>query len=201
MKRLLLLSSLAIIACASPLLAQPTGCTVVAPGVADGTFEAGVPWPAWTVQTSTNFGTPNCDIASCGTGGGAGAPFAGNNWSWFGGIPAAETATLGQNVTIPPGPFLFVRHQFRVGAVATPFTDTLTVRVDGTVQVTYPEPTVADPAYTQRYVNVTAFANGAPHALLYTYIGPTTGTANFLIDNVELVTCTTPVELLDFNIG
>ena len=35
--------------------------------LADGTFEAGDPWPAWTIQTSTVFGSPLCDTDFCGT--------------------------------------------------------------------------------------------------------------------------------------
>lgn len=177
--------------------AQPTGCTPVAPGVQDGTFEAGSPWSLWTVQTSTNFGTPICDLLSCGT---SVPPFAGTNWAWFGGAVAAESATLGQSITIPPGPFLFLHFQLRIQAVTAPFTDTLDVRVDGNTLTTFTEPSVAEPAYSERYVNVTAFANGGPHALLFSYSGPTTGVANFLVDNVELLTCTTPVELQDFRI-
>jgi hypothetical protein len=177
--------------------AQPTGCTPVSPGVQDGTFEAGSPWALWTVQTSTNFGTPLCDTLSCGT---AVPPFAGTNWAWFGGAIAAENATLGQTITIPPGLFLFLRFQMRIQGVTTPFTDTLAVRVDGNTLATFVEPAVAEPAYTERYLNVTAFANGGPHALLFAYSGPTTGVANFLVDNVELVTCATPVELQDYRI-
>jgi hypothetical protein len=177
--------------------AQPTGCTTVSPGVQDGTFEAGAPWPAWPVQTSTNFGTPICDTLTCGT---MVPPDAGTNWAWFGGAVAAETATLGQTITIPPGPFLFVHFRMRIQGVTTPFTDTLTVRVDGNTVATFVEPPTAEPAYTDRYVNVTAFANGGAHALLFSYNGPTTGVANFLVDNVDLLTCTTPVELQDFRI-
>ena len=177
--------------------AQPTGCNPVIPGVQDGTFEAGPNWPLWTVQTSTNFGTPNCDTLSCGT---TVPPFAGTNWAWFGGSIAAENATLGQTITIPPGLFLFVRFRMRIQGVTAPFTDTLEVRVDAGTLATFTEPAVAEPAYTERYVNVTAFANGGPHALLFAYTGPTTGVANFLVDNVELLTCATPVELQDFRI-
>jgi hypothetical protein len=177
--------------------AQPTGCTTVSPGVLDGTFEGGFPWPQWTVQTSTNFGTPICDTLSCGT---AVPPFAGTNWAWFGGAVAAENATLGQTFVIPPGPFLFVRFRLRIHFVTAPFTDTLDVRVDGNTLTTFLEPATAEPTYTERYVNVTAFANGSPHALLFAYNGPTTGTANFLVENVELLSCTTPVELQDFRI-
>lgn len=177
--------------------AQPTGCTTVSPGVLDGTFEAGSPWAQWTVQTSTNFGTPICDTLTCGT---VAPPFAGTNWAWFGGAVAAENATLGQTFSIPPGPFLFVRFRMRIQGVTAPFTDTLDVRVDGNTLTTFVEPATAEPSYTERYINVTAFANGSPHALLFVYAGPTTGVANFLVDNVELLTCTTPVELQDFRI-
>jgi len=65
--------------------ATPTASPSCTPSerIVDGTFEAGTPWPAWTVQTSTNFGTALCNTAGCGTGGGTAAPFAGDNWAWF----------------------------------------------------------------------------------------------------------------------
>lgn len=81
-----------------------------------------------------------------------------------------------------------------------PFTDVLVVRVDGLPQATFVEPPVAEPAYTERYVNVTAFANSSGHGIQFFYSGPTTGTANFLVDNIELVTCTTPVELQSYSV-
>ena len=71
--------------------------------ILDPTFEAGDPWPDWTTQTGTEFGTPLCDLATCGDGGGSAPPFAGNNWAWFGGFPAPQIETLGQVVTIPNG--------------------------------------------------------------------------------------------------
>jgi hypothetical protein len=177
--------------------AQPTGCTTVSPGVQDGTFEAGFPWTLWTVQTSTNFGTPICDTLSCGT---SVPPFAGTNWAWFGGSIAAETSTAGQTITIPTGMFKFIRFRLRIQGVTAPFTDTLEVRVDGTPLATFVEPATAEATYTERYVNVTSLANGGPHALLFAYNGPTTGVANFLVDNVELLNCTTPVDLQEFRI-
>jgi hypothetical protein len=177
--------------------AQPTGCTPVSPGVQDGTFEAGAPWPLWTVQTSTTFGTPLCDTLVCGT---MVPPFAGTNWAWFGGAVAAEASTAGQTIAIPSGPFLFVRFRLRIHDVTAPFTDTLDVRIDGNTVATFVEPATAEPSYTERYVDVSAFANGGSHALLFAYDGPTTGTANFLVDNVELLSCLVPVGLQDFRI-
>ena len=77
----------------------------------------------------------------------------------------------------------------------TPFTDVLNVRVDGTIVASFTEPTVAEPGYTLRTVNVGAFANGASHAILFEYIGPSSAVGNFSVDNVSLVgggVCPTP---------
>lgn len=186
---------------ASPSMAQ-TGCTPVAPGVQDGTFEAGDPWPLWTVQTSTNFFTPLCDLAFfCGTGNGTAPPYAGSNWAWFGGADAPEESSAGQAIVIPGGSFLFLHFQLRIGSVSPPFTDVLTVSVDGVPLAAYPEPSSPEPAYTERFVNVTAFANNGSHDLLFSYVGPTVGIGNFTVDNVELLTCATPVELQSFSVS
>lgn len=194
------LAFVGVVVLAGGAFAQPTGCTPVSPGIVDGTFEAGDPWTAWPVQTSTVFGTPLCDVLGCGTGGGVAAPFAGSNWAWFGGTNLAENATLSQSAVIPPGPFLFVRFQLRIGAVATPFTDTLAVRVDATTVATFTEPAVAEPGYTEQFVNVTAFANGASHAISFAYTHPAGNLADFTVDDVQLLSCTTPVELIDYKI-
>ena len=95
-------------------------CPVATPGVTDGTFEAGNPWPAWTVQTSTNFGTPLCNTSTCTTSGGITGPFAGSNWAWFGGIPAGETATLGQSVILPLASSLTLRFQMKIPTIPLP---------------------------------------------------------------------------------
>jgi hypothetical protein len=69
--------------------------------VADGSFEDGTPNSFWA-EASTNFGTPLCTVADCGTGTGTG-PLTGDWWTWFGGISAAETGSVTQTVTIPVG--------------------------------------------------------------------------------------------------
>lgn len=160
--------------------------------IVDGGFETGgIPNTFWNPETSTNFGTPLCDVPSCGTGGGASPPRTGAFWTWFGGIPAAETATLGQTVTIPASPSMAtLRFWMRIGTVSSPFTDVLNVRVDGAIQQSFPEPTVAEGAYTERVINLNTFANGASHAILFEYIGPTTGTGSYVVDDVTLNVCT-----------
>ena len=128
-------------------------------------------------------------MPSCGTGGGASPPRTGAFWLWFGGIPAPETATLGQTVTIPAASTATLRFWMRIGTVSSPFTDVVNVRVDGAIQQAFTEPTVAEGAYTERVINLNAFANGASHALLFEYIGPTTGTGSYVIDDVTLEIC------------
>ena len=71
--------------------------------------------------------------------------------------------------------------------MTTPFTDTLTVTIDGTNIATITEPSVAESGYTLRSFDVSAFADGSAHALLFTYNGATNGVANFTVDNVSLI--------------
>ena len=177
---------------------SPSPSPTCAPGterIVDGTFEAGTPWPAWTIQTSTNFGTPNCN-AACGNGGPppSAGPFAGTNWAWFGGAPLAETSTLGQTFAVPATGPATLSFQMWIGAVTAPFTDTLVVRVDGNVVQTYTEPAVAETGYSLRTIplNFTTIGN---HTILFTYNGPSTGVANFNVDNLSVTTggvCPTP---------
>jgi hypothetical protein len=157
------------------------------PGIVDGTFEAGSPYPDWTVQSSTNFGTPLCDLTLCGTGGGAAGPFAGANWAWFGGANAPEQSSIGQTVVLPRSNSLTLQFQMWVGMVTAPATDTLVVSVDGVRVQTFTEPGSAEAAYSLRQIDLTPFADGTAHTLLFTYNGPTTGIANFSVDNIELV--------------
>jgi hypothetical protein len=154
--------------------------------IVDGGFETGgIPSTFWNPETSTNFGTPLCDVPSCTTGGGSAPPRTGAFWAWFGGIAAVETATLGQTVTIPAGTATLT-FWMRIGAVSSPFTDVLNVRVDGTIVQSFPEPTTPEGTYTLRTINMNAFANGAAHAILFEYIGPTAGIGNFAVDDVAL---------------
>ena len=170
----------------------PVSNATLAQLIVDGGFEnGGIPSSNWDPETSTNFGTPLCDNASCGTGGGTAPPRTGLIWAWFGGAGALETATLGQTVTIPTNVTADLTFWLRIGSVSSPFTDVLNVRVDGALVQAFPEPAVAEGAYTLRTINMNAFANGAAHAILFEYIGPTTGVGNFTVDDVELNT--TPI--------
>jgi hypothetical protein len=166
----------------------PTPCGTPGNVIADSSFESGDPWAPWPVQTSTNFGTPLCDTGLCGTGGGTAGPFgAGINWAWFGGIAAPEAATVGQSVTIVAGGTASLTFQLWIGAVNAPFDATLKVRVDGTVVQTFTEPAVAETGYTLRTINLSAFANGASHAILFDYNDTSSAVSNFSVDDVQLL--------------
>jgi len=78
-------------------------CTLPVPGsitnhIEDTGFEAGPGAGFWT-EFSTSFGTPICDIASCGIDWEANT---GQYWAWFGGIGGVtETGSVAQDVVIP----------------------------------------------------------------------------------------------------
>jgi subtilisin family serine protease len=163
--------------------------------VADGGFEAGTPNPEWD-ETSTNFGTPLCDVATCGgTGGGTGA-FAGDWWAWFGGVDEAEDGTVAQTVTIPDN---------AVAATLSFFLEIPTADVAGSFEVSLGgdvlfSATDADTGtyatYQEVTVDVSAYADGTPNELLFSASTVDDGTAetvtNFFVDNVSLV-ATVPI--------
>ncbi len=189
----------------SDAVAVPEACT---PGniLLDGSFEAaaGNPLnsPNWT-EGSTNFGSPLCTVALCTNGGGTATPRTGTKWSWFGGIDTvAETATMSQSVTFPTAEgTVMLNFWMRIGAVNTPFTDTLVVTIDGNQIASFTEPAVAEASYTLRTFNVSQFANGAAHTILFTYThaaGVDDDISNFNVDDVTLdVTCGAPATAKD----
>ena len=145
--------------------------------------------PAWTIQTSTAFGTPICDGA-CGDGGGSAGPQSGVQWAWFGGTEEPEIGTLGRSITLPTGANVTLKFAMRV-AVTAPFTDVLRVKVDGTTLKTYTEPGVTESGYSLRTVDLSAYANGASHTIVFEYsgVGGTGNIANFNVDDIELEVC------------
>jgi hypothetical protein len=153
----------------------------------DGGFEAGASGdsPNWT-EADSSFGTPLCTDADCGTGGGASPPHAGTVWAWFGGVATAgHTGSLSQTLVIPSGT-ASLTYWYRNGTVTTPFTATLTVKVDGTTVKTHTEAAVAEAAYSLQTVDISAFANGASHTLSFNYLNGATGTNSMVVDDVSI---------------
>jgi uncharacterized repeat protein (TIGR01451 family) len=177
-----------------PQRLSPTGIPApVAPNaaplvdvIADGSFEAGTPNPYWT-EYSLNFGTPLCDVLTCGTGGGTG-PRTGAWWSWFGGIAVYEEGYVYQNVTLNPGS-AFLSFWLET-AVCDSAADYMEVTVDGN-QVFYVDganPACGVVGYALQTVDVSAYADGAVHEIRFhsENFATNAGVSNFFVDDVAL---------------
>ena len=176
-------------------------------GIADPSFEYGTPSSDWT-EASTNFGTPLCSLDTCG---GVGAPD-GDWWAWFGGTSTYEEGSIAQDVTIPAGATTLT-FQYWVsacdlpagaggaggagggggagGAASAP--DYFDVLIDG-AQVMLDDMTTADCAaadWAQRTVDISAYADGAVHTLVFhsETFGDNGGNSNFNVDLTSIDIC------------
>ncbi len=151
--------------------------------VRDGSFEAGTPNPFWG-ETSTNFGTPLCSLAGCGV---AGAR-TGNWWAWFGGTTVFEAGSLSQSVTIPSGGAARLSFWVAQPNCSGSAADFLKADLEGVVlwTTTGADPACGSSTYRQVTVDVSAFADGAPHDLTFSseISGPVS--TNFFLDDVAL---------------
>jgi len=189
---------------AGPNCCSPAGADEVIIGGADATGNTdgdleiigGGGASGWT-STSTNFGTILCDVNTCGTGGGSinygTSPNSGDWLGWFGGIGILETGTLETTVTIPPCPgggTVDISFAFENSICGNP-ADFIELQVDGNVEWTFnTDPANCDANGTINTITVSlaAYADGAPHTILFTSTsGNGGGTSNFTIDNVMLV--------------
>jgi subtilisin-like proprotein convertase family protein len=147
--------------------------------VMDGSFEAGTPNSVWN-ETSTNFGTPLCD-AGCGVA----AANTGDWWAWFGGVPGAEDSTVDQDVTIPVGSNNLTFF-FWIGAVSGANTDFMEVMIDGDqVWLATEADAAIYAAYTEVTVDISAYADGGTHNLMFHGAQPT-GLSNFFLDDISI---------------
>ena len=154
--------------------------------IVDGGFEAGPSGGTWT-EASSNFGTPICDVAGCGTGTGTG-PHSGTYWTWFGGIGAYEEGSVSQSVTIPNGTATLTFWLEQI--VCDSASDYMEVTIDGT-QVFLTDgssPLCGVLGYAQQSVDVSAYADGGSHTLeFHSEIFGTNGSgSNFFVDDVAL---------------
>lgn len=134
----------------------------------DPSFEAYTPNPYWG-EFSSNFGTPLCTVAVCGTGGGTAGPHTGTVWGWFGGTPAvSETAVLSQTVTILTDTAT-LQFYFWIGTGGGGgVDDVFFAGIDNTPVFTATAPEASSYAsYTPVAVNVSAFADGGAHSIFF----------------------------------
>lgn len=142
--------------------------------------------PFWA-STSQAFGSVLCSNATCPDDNGTALPRGGAFWAWFGGIASAEAATLSQNVVIPSGNPRHLNFFLRRGRVTAPLDATLVVAVNGTPVRSFVEPATAEAAYVARSIDVSAFANGASHAISFSYANPSgSGASNFTVDDATI---------------
>ncbi len=164
--------------------------------IADPGFEGGFPNASWT-EASSNFGTPICDVPTCGNGGGSTGPRSGAFWVWFGGIAALETGSVQQSVVIGNG---LATLEFGVrlglcgaGAGAGDFVRAL---IDGT-EVWREDASNANCGeldYRLISIDVSAFADGGAHLVRFeSTAGTAATTTNFNIDDVTLTVSGEPV--------
>ena len=161
--------------------------------VADPGFETGTPNAAWT-EASTNFGSPVCDVGSCGTGTGTG-PRTGTFWTWFGGIAAFEEGSMSQTLTIPTGANTL---SFWIEAiVCNSPVDFMEVLIDGNqvYLIDGSSPLCGSLGYTQQTVDISAYADGGNHTLEFHSITSSGGVTNFFVDDVEIDSAPTCIEV------
>ncbi len=174
----------------NPAPAAPNG--VGTELVADGGFEAGTPNPNWT-ETSTNFGTPICDVPSCGTGTGTG-PYAGAFWAWFGGIAAAETGSVSQTIAGGANDSCQLTFWLEIPVSSGNGTDFLNVTIDDNLVYSADEADGPFVGYTQISVDVSGEINGSDQILEFnSTITGSPGLSNFFVDDVSLICTAGPV--------
>lgn len=165
----------------------------------DSGYEAGPMTGNWT-EFSATFGTPLCDVASCGTCGGPCLPNSGTWYVWFGGANAPETASVEQFINIPSGNTAELKFFLKMPTGDATITgDKFEVLLDG--QVVF-SATAADMAtyaeYTQVSVNISAFANGAGHFLKAQGFQTTATVFNALLDDWSMTVNGNTVDLGEF---
>ncbi len=148
----------------------------------DGGFEGGIPNSDWN-EASTNFGTPICDLGSCG----ADVARSGTYWLWLGGANSTEIGSVDQDVVIPTGAatLAFWLLLGDSGAVAS-----MDVSIDGDVLFSVTEADAATyVTYTEVTMDVSAYADGNSHNLRFesTEYGTASSNFNFHVDDVSLL--------------
>jgi hypothetical protein len=179
-----------------PVATNNTSTTTNQSAFPQGGFEAGTPNPVWT-EASTNFGTPICDVAGCGTGGGSAGPASGTFWVWFGGFPGgAENGSVQQSLVIPTGTTTLT-FASRLGLCANGASDFVRLTIDGTElwRRNGTDASCAAAGYSTNSVNIASFAGTTPHVVRFesTTIGGTV--SNFNLDDISWnapAVCTAP---------
>lgn len=184
---------------AAERLGRPNAEAINAPAgagiVADPSFEDGTPNSFWT-EASTNFGTPLCTVAACGSGTSAQPVRTGTWWAWFGGTSATETGSVSQSISIPANSNVSLDFGFQapVCVTASGANSFVEARINGT-SVWRADATSAlcnvTTGYALQSVNISQYSG---QTVTLSFNSTTTGgTTNFFIDDVQVTATAIPV--------
>ena len=152
--------------------------------ISDPGFESGAPNPYWT-EKSTNFGTPLCDVSSCGTGLQTYQTHSGAWWAWFGGTDGVvEAGALEQTILIPPQA---KKLTFYLAIPENGTSGYLQVVIDNNVlyKITDTDAAAYSAGYKQVKVDISAFSDGKDHVLrLESLTTADGGVTNFWVDDL-----------------
>ncbi|MFT7343864.1 MAG: hypothetical protein ACI9XP_000440 [Lentimonas sp.] len=156
--------------------------------IEDASFDAGPGSGAW-IEASTNFGTPLCDEASCGTCGGECVPKNGVFYAWFGGADTVETASVEQTAIFPSGSVVSLDVDIKIAAPGPGLIDDrLVISVDGTALATVTaHDSAAYVAYTKLSIDVSSLADGGSHLVKIEGFQTTATSFNILADDAYLI--------------
>jgi PKD repeat protein len=176
-------------ACGDDTSAQNITVLVCTDEMTDGSFEAGPLGGIWN-EASTNFGTPICNISSCGTGTGTG-PSKGNFWAWFGGWSAFEEASVDQDIMIPVGSASIT---FKLEQIVCDSPDdfmNLVIDTDTIFTTNGGSSLCGTLGYSLQAVNIDAYADGNMHNIKFfsRSYGTNGNVTNFFVDEVTLYAC------------
>jgi hypothetical protein len=155
--------------------------------IIDASFEAGPGGGAWA-EFSINFGTPLCDLATCGDCGGPCVAHSGDWYAWFGGATAVEAGTLTQDFMIPAGTAAELTFWFNIASAGDTLPDDqFGMSMDGSeIFLATAEEYATYNGYTEVVIDISAYADGANHTLLVAGGQTTAVSVNFIADDFGL---------------
>ena len=155
--------------------------------VPDHSFEAGTPNPTWTEFSTNPLGTPICEAAVCGVGGGTG-PSDGLYWAWFGGTKQLHESSLSQSVVIPSTE-RELTFELEIPTCDSA-SDYVEVLIDGNQEmlVDGSSPLCGIDGYSTQSIDIEAYADGGAHniELHSETFGVNGGVSNFFVDVISL---------------
>ncbi len=167
------------------LLLERSGLAAQTNLIQDPSFEMYLdPSSPWQ-QYSLRFDTPLCNLPGCSL---QTHPLTGNTWAWFGGWSGdVEESYLKQTITIPAGTSSMV-FWLATPACVNGAADYLVVRVDGVeiFRVDSTASTCGDDKYYPHIIDISAYADGAPHEIMFYSQTIGGGDSNFVIDDVAV---------------